>query len=200
MQGEGSRFAIRFEGTKEALATLGDKRKAILDAMHESLVRSSLKIRGTVVSLIGQPGFPRYGTGRLSRGVRSFAERAPFGSRAVIGVESKVPYGRILELGGIQPGRTIRPVRKRALRWTGGMTRLGSVVALGFGATRKQAFAAPRSKKGRTAERADTHFARFVVQGPRYQRAIPYFGPGFEMEREGATADLKARLAAALKA
>jgi hypothetical protein len=206
LPGEGTRFAIRIEGADQALVKVGEKRLAVLNAMHESLVRSSLKIRGTVISLIGQPGFPRFGTGRLSRAVRSFAERTSFGSRAVIGVESKVPYCRILELGGMQPARDIAPVRKRALRWVTGTSRLGMLAQLDFGSTRRQAFRSGKKfRKSDVFQRSDVHFfrptsrKRSIHQNARYQRAIPYFGPGFEVERAGVSADLKMRLAAALK-
>ena len=192
-------FAIRLEGASQALRQMSEKREAVLGAMYDSLTVGSIRLRGAIISSFGQAGYPRRDTGRLSRGIRSESERSEIGARAVVGVESKVPYARILEFGGVQPARTIRPKRKRALRWTTGLTRLTGLVGLQTGVTSRQAFAAPRSKKGRAQEAGDTRFARSVFQPARYQRAIPYFGPNFDRERPRIESDLRKRIAAALK-
>lgn len=191
-------FTVRLENVSEFTGAVAAKRKQVLDALYDSMVFASVALRGRVVGSFGTPGYPRRGTGGLSRGIRGYAERSDVGSRAVVGVAAIVPYGRILEFGGTQPARVIRPIRKRALRWTSGMTRLGSVVALDFGATRKEGFAAPRSKAGRAAQSSDTTFAKRVYQPSRFQRPIPYLGPALEEERPNIQAGLRARLAAAL--
>jgi len=192
-------FRLRIEGSKEALAAMAGKRGFILREIRTSLDLGGLRLRGRIVGSFGAPGRPRRGTGALSRAVRKESESIPSGARVIVGVESKVPYARILEFGGMQPARTIRPVRKKALRWTTGTTRLASVAALDFGLTRKQAFGAPRTRKGRKAEAADTRFAMKVVQPARYQRPIPFIEPAFEIERPLIESDLRDRFARALK-
>jgi hypothetical protein len=192
-------FQLRLEGSKEALQAISGKRELILREIRDSLDLGGLRLRGRIVGSFGSGGRPRRGTGRLSRSIRKELETIPSGARVTVGVEAKVPYARILEFGGTQPARTIRPVRKKALRWTVGTTRLASVAALDFGLTRKQAFGAPRTKKGRRAEASDARFAVKVVQPARYQRPMPYFGPAFDVERPLIESDLRGRISRALK-
>lgn len=168
-------FRIRFLHDKEAQAAADKRKKEMLAILYDEGNRTRLTLTAAIKSGFNKPGRPRRQTGALSRGVRGYLDKFPWGVRIFVGILALVPYARILEEGGVQPGRIIVPRRKKWLRWTTGVTHLGEVATLGFGVTRKQAF----NWRNTVANRGDVHFAKRVKQKSRRQRALPYIRPEF---------------------
>lgn len=184
---------IKIVGAEEAKRRLDTLSKRVAYALKFTTDDSTRVLQTRIKESFGGPGFPRVNTGRLRRAIHKIpARKTEDGWQGQVGVLALVPYGRILELGGTIPAHDIYPVRKQALRWSGGVTALSNLVALSFGVTRKQGAA------GRAYEPSDVHFAKHVHQEARQQRAIPFLAPAMEAERENIRALFAERVREAL--
>lgn len=197
-------FRVTLVGNKEAVKKLNSKIAKVRKGMRRGARDTRIAIAGKVKESFGRTGRPRRGTGRLSRAIRSYDEARADAIYAVVGVHASVPYGRILELGGDIPAHDVFPVRKKALAWTTGLTRLGQLSALGFGVTRRQAFRLGTSRKGKFRrgkfiDPGDVRFAKRVHIPARSQRAIPFLRPGFEEDRPNISGRFERRVLEALK-
>lgn len=172
---------LALRGREKVDAALGLSLGQTRDVVRREMREWGVMVRGHVVEGFGRPGRPKRRTGALSRGVRTFLEERGLAIAVKVGVSASVPYGRILNEGGVQPARVIVPVRAKALRWFGGTRKLAFRKALSQGATYKQATrAANRAvRRGSGAELAGLIFAKRVKQRARYQRAMPYLDPPF---------------------
>lgn len=168
-------FRIKIVNDRETQAALEKRKKQMLAVLYEEGDRTRLTLTAAIKSGFNKPGRPRRQTGGLSRGVRGYIDKFPWGVRIFVGILALVPYARILEEGGMQPGRIIMPRRKKVLRWTTGVTHLGEVATLGFGLTRKQAF----NWRNTLANKGDVRFAKRVRQKGRRQRPLTYIRPEF---------------------
>jgi len=204
--GDETKISVTLDGQPEALAKLARNKGAVSRGARRATRDTTLSIRGRAKDSMGGTGRPRYGTGRLSRGIVDSPPEAigDFSWLGRVGVLAIVPYGRILELGGMQPARYIRPVRKQVLRWVSGTTRLANLAGLGFGPTRRQAFGQGRKFRKGEALAGDVHFFRpsarkpAIYQEARYQRAIPFLGPAFQEELPAIPGTYKRRIFEAL--
>lgn len=166
-------FRIIMEGSPEAMKAMAARKTSILTFLFKESRDTALASRGEIIGSFNQAGKPRRQTGGLSRAIRAWAERATWGAICIIGVAGTAAQARLLEFGGIVPEHMVYPVRKRFLRWTRGLTRLGEVATLDFGYTRKRAF----NWRNTPADRGDVVFARKAKIPRRYQRALPYIMP-----------------------
>lgn len=186
-------ISIKVVGSAETLRSLRAQEAAFARGTMRGVRDTTLLIRGRIKEGFGRPGRPRRGKGDMSRGVLDVPPRRDGNIViGVVGMSAAVKQARILEFGGPVP--EIRPVRAKALRFTGGLTRLAGLVGLEFGITRRQAKLSFR--RGERRKQNDLVFVTRV--GPRYQRALPYFRPGVDEARPQIPDIMRARIVEAL--
>ena len=192
---------IEVKGAERAKKALRKKAGAMDKATELAVWDATRSIQARIKKSFGQVGKPRVGnTGNLRRGVV-----APKPSKrgrfivGIVGVLRSVPYAAIHEFGGQTARHFIGPRRKQALRWIGGVSKLGAIAALDFGVTRNQAFGVGSSKPGSVAAGGDEAFSKGHEHPGSNIPARPYMRPGLDAERPLLQGKFRKRLAEQLR-
>ena len=219
-------ISIEIPGADGAARTLMLRPRLVREAAARAMRKTTLSIRGRSKLSFGQKGKPTSRSGELARSV---VDKVATSDNAVVGqVGSTMPfrtgYAAIIELGGNQPGRIIRPKHGKALRWFTGFAALKFKGQLAGGATVKEAvkrtekhyklggykLRSPGKEKQGPKQRVwvkgpggvaggGVMFARKVHIPQRYQRAMPYLRPALVAERPEIEPTFKAEIDAAIK-
>lgn len=186
---------FEFTGLKEALDALDALPRRIgEEALLRGLDDFTRAVTARARRSFNMSGFPRRDSGNLARSLTEVPARAVGdGWEASVGVLATAPYGRILEKGGMQPAREIRPRVARALAWQTGMGGFAQIAARGRGMQSLSAF-----RHAAAVRPGDLAFATVVRQPARYQRAIPYLMPSMLAEADAGLERIKERLGAVL--
>jgi len=192
------RVSIRSMGGQETIGCLEATNAQVRAALRLTAEVNAADLRGRVLAgLFSGDGMtrPKSRMGTLARGVRSEVNDLPNGVRVRLGMLESVPYARILEFGGIQPERFIRPRFKKALMWfAGGGRRAVFMAQLWLRNTYGGARRGGQALYGRAL--LGLAFSKGHRIKQRYQRAMPYLAPAILEAQPAMTARVRAALAA----
>ncbi len=173
MANEPTRILIRLDGTPEAMEAATKKAGQILEGLRKAGQQVARLVIADIRANFGAPGMLQRRSGWLSNSLASRTAKKPAGVKVSIGIRKDIPYGPIFEFGGKTKPHPIRPLRKRALRWSGAAA---GDVAPGVLNMRRA-----RSARQGTADQA---FAEAVMHpGAKYEPR-PFLRPGVIRNRD----------------
>jgi len=183
-----SEISINVLGTQKAINGLMERAGGVRRGARIAMDKTTLRMRGRVKEILdtGRGGAPKSRSRHLSQSIVNLV--IDEGGAIVGQVGSTMPYktgyAAILEKGGALPAVTIVAKPGKVLAWPVGFGKMAFRAHLAGGGTMKGA----RTAAIRASTRSGGKYSGYIIVRKvhlpaRYQRAMPYLGPGFEEER-----------------